>query len=215
MYEYFHSSFPERKRSLEYTIFSKMKSYLKWSLLWKSFYILELFEGIVVFELGILLEGVVVFELVFIFELVIFFELFDRASTFRINLVVIELSFVFELFKGVVIFELFNQPSTFRIDLNFFHLQTLQRHNRLKNYSTSLRLYGLEFFSSSNSSKAWSVQLTLQSAVSLRHATFQAFYMHFGTTYRAWANQPLFFHFEKQNKAISGWVVTKIFHQTP
>ena len=35
-FEYIHSSFPEQKCSPEYTIFSKMKSYLKWSLLWNS-----------------------------------------------------------------------------------------------------------------------------------------------------------------------------------
>ena len=37
MFEYIHSSFPERKRSPEHTIFSKIKSCLKWSLLWNSF----------------------------------------------------------------------------------------------------------------------------------------------------------------------------------
>ena len=36
MFEYIHSLFREQKRSLEYAIFSEMKSYLKWSLLWNS-----------------------------------------------------------------------------------------------------------------------------------------------------------------------------------
>ena len=35
-FEYIHSSFPERRRSTEYAIFSEMKSYLKWILLWNS-----------------------------------------------------------------------------------------------------------------------------------------------------------------------------------
>ena len=71
-------------------------------------------------------------------------------------MVIIELALVFELFEGVVIFELFDRPSTWS---------------------------SLDSLLSWNTSKAWSIQLTLQSAVFLRHATFQAFYMHFNTTY--------------------------------
>ena len=52
----------------------------------------ELFEGVVIIELAFvfeLFEGVVVFELVILFKLfegAVVFELFDRPSTFRIDL---------------------------------------------------------------------------------------------------------------------------------
>ena len=98
--------------------------------------IFELFEGVVIFEL---FEGVVIFELVFVFELVIIFELFNRPSTFRIDLVIVELAFVFELFEGLVVFELFDRPSTWS------SLNSLSSSNSLKawlslNCSTGLRL---------------------------------------------------------------------------
>ena len=44
MVEYIHSSFPERKRSPEYPIFSEMKSSLK------PVVVFELFEGVVGWE---------------------------------------------------------------------------------------------------------------------------------------------------------------------
>ena len=49
MFEYIHSSFPDRKCSPEHPIFSEMKSSLKWSLLWNEVFS-ELFEGVVDFE---------------------------------------------------------------------------------------------------------------------------------------------------------------------
>ena len=74
-FEYIHSSFPEHKHSPEYAISSKMKSSLKLVILF------ELFEGVVViFELfdrlsTFWIEIFLVFELVVVFELVIIFEL--------------------------------------------------------------------------------------------------------------------------------------------
>ena len=105
-FEYIHSSFPDRKRSTEYPIFSEMKSSLKLMAVFdcsfdrpSTFWIdLVVTELAFVFEL---FDGVVVIELAFIFEL------FDRPLTFRVDLVIIELAFVFKLFEGVLVFELF------------------------------------------------------------------------------------------------------------
>ena len=128
MFKYIHSSFPDRKRSPEYPIFSEMKSSLK---------------------------------------LVAVFELFGRPA----------LDFPGRLGRHWTRFGL----RTLRRRGHHWtrlHLWTLQRRGWLSlNCSTGLQLSGLEFFS-------LSIQLTLRSAVFLRHTTFQAFYMHFGPVNR-------------------------------
>ena len=124
-------------------------------------FIFELFEVVVVIQLAFvfkLFQGIIVFELVFDFEPMLPMVVIELSFVFELfeGMVFTELAFVFELFVGVVLFELFDRPSTWS---------------------------SLNSLSSSNSLKAWPIQLTLWLAGFLRHATFQAFYMHFGTIY--------------------------------
>ena len=78
--------------------------------------------------------------------------------------------------------EVFSEvKSSFQIDLNFSHLQT-QTCSRPPWPQSQHRWprFGRIFFSWFISQPLYRVQLTLWSAVFLRHPTFQAFYMHFG-----------------------------------
>ena len=129
--EHIHSSFPERKCSPDYPIFSEIKSSLK--LVALNTFTLHFpkikpsLKLVAVFELLVppAPDWLEFFEL---FKCMLVFKLFDRPSTFRIG------SFlVFELFDqpstfriGIfLVFVLFYRPSTFRIDLNFFVFQLL------------------------------------------------------------------------------------------
>ena len=154
MFEYIHSSFPERKHSPENTIFSKMKSSLKWSLYIAS-HVLNTFT--LHFPNENVLQGT---QSSLKWSLLwnswpSLNCLFDRPS--------IWIFFIFELvvvFELVIVFELFDRPST---------------------------LSSLNSLSSSNSSNSL-IQLTLRLAVFLRHTTFQAIYMQFGTVNSLWAS---------------------------
>ena len=132
MFEYIHSSFPDRKRSPEYPIFFEMKSSLKL---------------VVVFEL---LEGVVGFEY-------IHFSFPDRKRSpeypiFSEMKSSLKLMVVFELFEGVVGFEYIHSSFPDRKRSSEYPQSSLKWRLLWNswsslNYSKSLRLSGLEFFS--------------------------------------------------------------------
>ena len=207
--EYIYSSFPDRKRSPE-PIFSEMmntftlhfpienifqstQSSLKWILLWNSWlWIHSLFisrsKTCWLWIHSLFISRSKTFSRVpsLPWNVEYIHSSFpDRKHspeypTFRIdlNFFAFKLIVVFEL---MAVFELFLRPAFDFLDrLEFFCLQT-RSHFRTRGrlwtvHSTGLLLSGFDFFSSS-------IQLTLRSAVFLRHATFQAFDMHFGTVY--------------------------------
>ena len=106
MFEYIHSSFPDRKRSPEYPIFSEMKSSLKLMV------VFELFEGMVGFEYihssfpdrKRSPEYPIFSEMESSLKLVVIFEPFDWPTTFRIG--------IFLVFELVIFFELFDRPGS-------------------------------------------------------------------------------------------------------
>ena len=140
MFEYIHSSFPKWKHSPEYAIFSKKKSYLKWSLLWNLGSSSNSFSS--------LFEGVAIFELLFIFELV-FISLRRQGH----------LQTVRPTFDFPDRLEFFYLPTLRRRGRHQTVWLTFNFPDRLEFFSSSnssKAWSSLNSFSSSYSSKAWS-----------------------------------------------------------